>query len=128
MDYQKHITRTQLKGYGISYYQAKVITKNLVPIEKEKNTNIYLLSDAIASIKEYLAKPKITAKTRQALNSVLPKLFEQLDNITPIIFGNGTDKELNKLSKNLFTKVTKAKQNSIKAKAKISQLKGKYKK
>ena len=41
MNYRQQITRTQLKGYGISYYQAKAVTKNLVPIGQEKRTNIY---------------------------------------------------------------------------------------
>ena len=128
MNYRRHITRVKLKGYGISHYQAKVVTKNIVPIGKENNTNIYLLSDAIASIKEYLAKPRITTKTRQSLISVLPKLIRQLDNVNPIIFGNGTDPELSKLSKKLFLQVTKTEQNLIKTKSQIATLQGKYKK
>ena len=128
MNYRQHITRTQLKGYGISSYQAKVVTRNIVPIGKENNTNIYSLPDAIASIKEYLAKPRIKAKTRQSLDSILPKLIQQLDNITPIIFDNGTDPELSKLSKKLFMQVTKTEQSLINAKAQVATLQGKYKK
>ncbi len=128
MNYRQNITRIQLKGYGISHYQAKVVTKNIVPIEKENNTNIYLLSDAIASIKKYLAKPRIKAKTHQSLISVLPKLIQQLDNVNPIIFSNSTDPELSKLSKKLFLQVTKTEQNLIKTKAQLATLKGKYKK
>ena len=128
MNYRQHVTRIQLKGYGLSYYQAKVVTRNIVPIGKENNTNIYLLPDAIASIKAYLAKPKITAKTRQSLVAVLPKLIQQLDNITPLIFSNGTDPELSKLSKKLFMQVTKTEQSLIKAKAQIATIQGKYEK
>ena len=84
--------------------------------------------DAIASIKEYLAKPRIKAKTRQSLDSILPKLIQQLDNITPIIFDNGTDPELSKLSKKLFMQVTKTEQSLINAKAQVAILQGKYKK
>lgn len=128
MNNNQYITRNQLKGYGASYYQAKVVTKNLVLIGKEKNTNIYVLSDAIASIKEYLVKPRIKAQTRQSLVSVLPKLIQQLDNVTPMIFGNRTDPELSKLSKKLFLQATKVEQNLIKAKARVATLQGKYKK
>ena len=128
MNYHQHITRTQLKGYGISYYQATVVTKNLVIINKEKNTNIYALPDAIASIKEYVAKPRIKEKTRQSFVAILPKLIQQLDNVTPIIFNNGTDLELSKLSKKLFFQVMKTEQNIIKSKAQVAALKGKHKK
>ncbi len=127
MNYRQQITRTQLKGYGISYYQAKAVTKNLVPIGQEKRTNIYYLPDAIASIKEYLAKPQIKEKTRQSLIAVLPKLIQQLDNVTSMIFDKGTDPELSKLSKNLLLQVTKTEQSLIKAKAQVATLQGKYK-
>ena len=128
MNYHQYITRTQLKGYGISYYQAKVVTRNIVPIGKENNNNIYSLIDAIASINEYLAKPRIKAKTRNSLVSVLPKLIQQLDNVTPVIFSNGTDPELSKLSKNLLHQVKKTEQSLIKSKARVATLQGKYKK
>ena len=126
INYRQNITRTQLKGYGISYYQAKVVTRNIVPIGKENNTNIYSLSDVITSIKEYLAKPKIKAKTRTSLVSVLPKLIQQLDNVTTMIFNNGTDPELSKLSKKLFIQVTQTEQSLIKEKARVATLQGKY--
>ena len=128
MNYHQQITRTQLKGYGISYYQAKVVTKNIVPIGKVKSTNIYSLPDVIASIKEYLAKPQIKEKTRKSLVAVLPKLIQQLDNVVPVIFDNGTDPELSKLSKKLFIQVTKSEQSLINAKAQVATLQGKYKK
>ena len=128
MNYRQQITRTQLKGYGISYYQAKIVTKNIVPIGKAKSTNIYSLPDAIASIKEYLAKPQIKEKTRKPLVAVLPKLIQQLNNVVPVIFDNGTDPELSKISKKLFIQVTKSEQSLINAKAQVATLQGKYKK
>ncbi len=128
MDYHQYITRIQLKGHGLSSYQTKVVTRNIVAIDKENKTNIYLLPDAIASIKAYLAKPKITEKTRQSLVAVLPKLIQQLNNITPLIFDNGTDPELSKLSKKLFMQVTKTEQSLIKARAQVATVQGKYKK
>ena len=81
----------------------------------------------IASIKEYLAKPQIKEKTRQSLIAVLPKLIQQLDNVTSMIFGNGTDPELSELSQNLLLQVTKTEQSLTKAKAQVATLQGKYK-
>lgn len=128
MNSRQYVTRNQLKGYGISHYQAKVVTRNIVPICKEKNTNIYPLSNTIVSIKEYLDKPRIIEKTRKSLVAVLPKLIEQLDNIAPLILNNGTDPEFSKLSKKLFMQVTKTEQSLIKAKQKVANIQGKYQK
>ncbi len=44
-----------------------------------------------------------------------------------MIFDNGTDPELSKLSKNLLLQVTKTEQSLINAKAQVATLQGKYK-
>lgn len=118
-------TRNQLKGYGATSYQAIVITKNLQPISKSNQTNIYCLPEVIASIKEYLEKPKISQKTRQSLNFLLPILITQLDNIVPAIFEKPVDRELGKLTRDLFLKLTNLDRKITNSKALIANLQGK---
>lgn len=121
-----YTTRNQLKGYGASYYQAMIITKNLVPVDKHKNTNIYSLSEVIISIKKYLEKPKIKEKTRQSLKFILPILINQLNKIIPVPFGKEVNQEISKLTQNLFLKLHNSERKMAESKALIATIKGKY--
>ena len=76
-------TRNQLKSYGATTYQAKIITENLEPISKSNQTNIYSLREVITSIKQYLERPKINKNTKQSLIKLLSVLINQLNNIVP---------------------------------------------
>ena len=78
-------TRKQLKSYGATSYQVKIITDNLKPISKSNQTNIYSLREVIASIKQYLERPKINKKTKQSLIQLLSLLINQLNNIVPFV-------------------------------------------
>ncbi len=79
-------TRSQLKAYGFSNYQAKIITKNLEPISRINQVNIYCLREVITSIKKYLENPRITQKTKKSLVSLLSLLINQLNNVIPATF------------------------------------------
>ena len=125
MESTTNITRNQLKGYGITSYQARIITKKIKPIAKCNQSNIYSLQEVIVSIKDYLDKANIKPKTRQSLNSLLPILLEQLDNIVPGIFEKSADRELTRLTKDLFLKVTNLDRKMAKSKALIANIKGK---
>ena len=120
-----HITRNQLKGYGATSYQAIIITKNLQPISKSNQANIYSLQEVIAHLKEYLEKPKIKQKTRQSLTSLLPTLINQLNNVVPAIFENSVNRELGKSTKNLFLKMISLDQKIINSQAQIANIRGK---
>ncbi len=78
-------TRKQLKSYGATSYQVKIITKNLKPISKSNQTNIYSLREVITSIKEYLERPKINKNTQQSLIKLLTLLINQLNNIVSLV-------------------------------------------
>lgn len=122
-----YTTRNQLKGYGASYYQATIITKNIVPVDKHKNTNIYSLSEVIISLKKYLEKPKIKEKTRQTLKSILPILINQLNNIISVPFGKEANQKISKLTQKLFLKLHNSERKITESKALIATIKGKHK-
>ena len=122
-----YTTRNQLKGYGASYYQAMIVTKKLIPVDRHQNTNIYSLPEVIISIKEYLQKPKVKQKTRQALKSILPLLVARLDNIIPVPFSREANRELSTLTRNLFFKLQNLERNLTESKAITSTIKRKHK-
>lgn len=124
----KTTTKQQLIGYGLSEYQASTITKGLTPVGKEKRSNSYSLTDAIASIKERLENRKIKAQTRQVLDIVLEMLIQRLNNVIPAPFNKGTDPELSKISKKAFEAMVAVDEHINEMKATSATLKGKQKK
>lgn len=121
------ITRNQLKGYGSTYYQARIITEKIKPIAKDNNSNVYPLHKVIISLKNYLNKTKIKPKTRQDLNSLLPILLELLNNVVPVVFESSTNLELTKLTKNLFVTMNNIDRKMAESKALVANIKGKRK-
>ncbi len=121
-----YTTRTQLKGYGASQYQARVITKNIIPIGKQGNAYTYSLNDVITSIREYLKRSRIKPKTRQFLEFILQTLLERLGNIVQLSFVCSTDPELSQLTKQLFSTLSSAEAQSAELKAMLATIKGKY--
>ncbi len=85
MKYTICTSRKQLKSYGATSYQAKIITENLKPISKFNQANIYSLREVIRSIKQYLERTKITKNTKQSLIKLLTLLINQLNNIVPLV-------------------------------------------
>jgi hypothetical protein len=73
MDTEKVTTRLQLRGYGATRYQAQAITKNLTAAVHQGRAYAYPVSDVVASIREYLQRPRVQPATRKFL-----KLFAKL--------------------------------------------------
>ncbi|MEA5509310.1 hypothetical protein VB715_05980 [Crocosphaera sp. UHCC 0190] len=126
MKKEQYTTRIQLKGYGASQYQSRLITKKLTPIDIEKRTYIYDLSDVITSIKQYLERPKIQSQTRRKLESILKVLLERLGNVVTVPFIRGNDPQLSQVSKQLFDKIADVDRYFSELNANIATIKGKY--
>ena len=124
MQLEKYTTRLQLRGYGMSQYQAIVITKKLGVIGKENRAYTYSLTDVIDSIRNYLNRPHIKAKTRQNLETILPVLLNRLGNVVQVPFFPGTDMELSKLTKQLFYTMREADTQQAEVKAIVATLRG----
>lgn len=118
-------TRTQLKGYGASQYQARMITQNLTPTGISKKSYTYAVSDVISSIKQSLDNSRIQLKTRQNLEAILNTLLDRLGNVIKVPFMQGTDPELSQVSKQLFKKMTKINHYLTELKGNVATLKGK---
>lgn len=126
MKKEQYTTRIQLKGYGASQYQARLITQQLTPIDIEKRAYIYDLSDVILSIKKYLNNRRIKIQTRQKLESVLTVLLERLGNVVTVPFIRGTDPQLSQVSKQLFDKIADIDHYFAEINANVATIKGKY--
>jgi hypothetical protein len=87
MNTEKVTTRLQLRGYGATRYQAEAITKNLTAVANQGRAYAYPVSDVVASIREYLQRPRIQPATRQILEAVLQALLERLGNVIEVPFG-----------------------------------------
>ena len=70
-------TRIQLQGYGLSRYQVTKITQKLNPVTKKGRAYVYLVSDAIASIRVTLSgyEGETTAPTRGEGGSLFDCVF-----------------------------------------------------
>ncbi len=98
---EKVTTRLQLQGYGATRYQAEAVTKNLTSQALQGRAYIYAVSDVIASIRDYLQRPRIQPTTHQTLQAVLQALLERLSNVIEVPFSHATDPEINKLARQL---------------------------
>lgn len=104
----KITTRTQLKGYGLSDYQATAITRDLTPIGKEGRSNTYSVCAVIVMIEERLKNPKIKADTKKSLTTVLDELQKRINNVTPVFVQPSTDPELSRLARKAYQAMQKA--------------------
>ncbi|EAZ87985.1 hypothetical protein [Crocosphaera chwakensis] len=100
-------TRIQLKGYGASQYQARIITQPLTPFGVSKRSYTYAVTDVISSTRQILENPRIHLKTRHQLEAILTSLLNRLDNVVNVPFIQGTDPQLSKVSKQLFKNMMK---------------------
>ena len=123
----KLVTRSQLKGYGTSSYHARVITKNLLPVTKQKRANAYLLNDVITSLKEYLKRPRIKNKSRENLKQVLEILLERLGNVLEVPFHQESNRhpEISQLAKQLTKAMSDTDRNLAELKATVATINGK---
>ncbi|NCJ06431.1 hypothetical protein GS597_07885 [Synechococcales cyanobacterium C] len=90
----KTITRQQLQQGGVSAYQARRITDQLVPIAVEGRTKVYALQDVIAAMRSQLAEPHYQPQTRKALKALLNDLLKRLDNVVEAPFGKSPEEKM----------------------------------
>jgi hypothetical protein len=126
MNTEKVTTRLQLRGYGATRYQAEAITKNLTSVSKQGRAYVYPVSDVVASIKEYLQRPRIQPATRQILEAVCHALLERLGNVIEVPFGHGTHPEINKLARQLTQSMSRTDSALAELKATAATIKAKY--
>lgn len=127
MSSNKITTRKQLQGYGATSHQARSITKNLSPIHIESRTYAYPISDVIASIREYLKRPRLKTVTHQKLRAVLEALLQRLGNVIDVPFGQPINSEISKSTKRLIQAVADTDQALAELKATAATAKGKHK-
>jgi glycerol-3-phosphate O-acyltransferase len=123
-------TRAQLKGYGLTRYQATKITQDLTPISKQGRTYIYLVSDAIGSIRTALTNSRLKSLTRQQLLNVLDNLLARLDNVIILPFDAtpSSHPEIGVLAKQLLKAISNTNTTLVSLKATAATINGKYKK
>lgn len=126
MDAEKVTTRLQLQGYGTTRYQAEEITKNLTSVANQGRAYAYPVSDVVASIREYLQRPRIQPATRQILEAVLQALLERLGNVIEVPFGRSTNPEINKLARQLTQAMSDTNSALAELKATAAMTKAKY--
>jgi hypothetical protein len=122
-------TRVQLQGYGLTRYQSTKITQGLTPASKKGRTYIYLVSDVISSIRNYIDYPRVKPSTRQQLITVLDSLLERLGNVIslPINTTLSSHPEIGELTKQLFKAMSATDKTLIELKATAATINGKYK-
>jgi hypothetical protein len=122
--------RVQLKGYGLTRYQATKITQDLTPISKQDRTYVYSVSDAIGSIRTALTNSRLKSLTRQQLLNVLDILLVQLDNIVTLPFNatSSSHPEIGDLTKQLLKARSITNTTLVSLKARVATINGKYKK
>ena len=126
MNTEKVTTRLQLRGYGATRYQAEAITKNLTAVANQGRAYAYPVSDVVASIRQYLQRPRIQPATRQILEAVLQALLERLGNVIEVPFGSSTHPEINKLARQLTQAMSRTDSALAELKATAATLKAKY--
>jgi hypothetical protein len=122
-------TRVQLQGYGLTQYQSTKITQGLTPTSKQGRTYIYLVSDVISSIRNYVDYPRVKPSTQQQLTTVLDSLLERLGNVIslPINTTLSSHPEIRELTKQLFKAMSATDKTLIELKATAATINGKYK-
>jgi len=126
MNTEKVTTRLQLQGYGATRYQTEAITKNLTSVSKQDRAYAYAVSDVIASIRDYLQRPRIKLTTSQSLKAVSQALQQRLNNVIEAPFGRATDPEINKLARQLTQAMSRTDSALAELKAKAATIKAKY--
>ena len=81
------ITCQQLCEQGLSQYQVRTVTQELVPIHSEQGISAYCLRDVIAEVRHYLQANRLPPLHREAVHDALISLLEQLDNVVAAPFG-----------------------------------------
>lgn len=82
-----HLTRQHLRGFGLTMYQARVISTPCPIQGKTQGLNLYRMSDILQAGHDYIRKPRIRATTRRAVERLIQELSALTDNVVNIPFG-----------------------------------------
>jgi hypothetical protein len=126
MNTEKVTTRLQLRGYGATRYQAEAVTRNLTVVANQDRAYAYPVSDVVASIREYLQRPRIQPATRQILEAVLQALLERIGNVIEVPFDRGINPGINKLARQLTQAMSRTDSTLAELKATAATIKAKY--
>lgn len=123
-------TRIQLQGYGLSRYQVTKITQKLNPVTKKGRAYVYLVSEAIASIRVTLSGSRLKPLTRQQLIVVLDNLLARLSNVITLPFNaaSSSHPEIGDIVKQLLRAMSDTDRTLVSLKATAANITGKYKK
>ncbi len=123
-------TRVQLQGYGLSRYQVTKITQALTPVTKKGRAYVYLVSEAISSIRATLSGSRLKPLTRQQLLVVLDNLLARLSNIITLPFNaaSSSHPEIGNIAKQLLRAMSDTDRTLVSLKATVAIINGKYKK
>ncbi len=112
-------SRRQLQGYGLSKFQSRAITQQLVYCDRQGQAYLYELREVIASIRDYIQRPRVKQSTKTKLATVLDLLLQRLDNVTPGLFGAETT-ELGEMTRSLMRTMAKSDQQLAEMKAMVA--------
>lgn len=90
----KTITRKELIHAGANTYLVRLLTHNLHPLRIDEGTNIYQLSDVIATVRQHLNHPRTKPQTCEILEELLGCLILRLDNVVRAPFGKSLDEQI----------------------------------
>jgi hypothetical protein len=122
----KYTTRNQLKGYGLSSYQAIAVTKSLSPIAQEKRLNCYALGDVIAEIQRRITNRRIALKNRLGLEKTLKELLLRFNsNVVSMPFSPKSESTLEQTSREAFKAFNSLNEYESEIKSVIATLQGK---
>jgi hypothetical protein len=123
-------TRFQLQGYGLSRYQVTKITQVLTPVNKKGRAYVYLVSEAISSIRFTLSGSRLKLLTRQQLIVVLDNLLARLNNVITLPFNaaSSSHPEIGNIAKQLLRAMSDTDRDLVSRKAIAANINGKYKK
>jgi hypothetical protein len=122
----KYTTRNQLKGYGLSSYQAIAVTKSLLPIAQEKRLNCYALGDVITSVQRRITNRRIALKNRLVLEKILKELLLRFNsNVVSISFSPKSELISEQTSREAFRAFNSLNEYEGEIKSVIATLQGK---
>ena len=81
-----HITRAQLRGYGLSDYLVRRVTATVQPVAKRGNAHCFELSVIMVVLRDHCQQPRTRSVTRTAIQRVLTELSPLLGNIVTAQF------------------------------------------
>ena len=115
------VTRKQLQGYGATRYLARRLTRSLVPIAKSGNAYVYALAQVVAAVRDYAAKPRVQAATKQTLEQLLTQLLTRIDNVVPLV-PNGDKTEVSDVAQQLLKQMRRTDKAMADMKATVASM------